>query len=101
MNMLTIKLLIVKTNQNMIKNQIKIVCTDARSEMRESCYEFQCGNNPDSIEVITYLKLITNGSISNHDLDKIISGLNKLNLFQNENSFSYPADLLFKPGTFV
>ena len=85
----------------MVNNKIKIICTDAKSEMQESQYEFQCGNNPDSPEVITYLKLITNGSISNQELDEIIDNLKRLNIFQNENNFSYPSYPLFKPGTFV
>ena len=85
----------------MIKEKMKIVCTDARSEMQETCYEFQCGNNPDLPDVITYLKLITNQSLSNQDLYEILYELNKLNMYQNENDFSYPTKLLFKPGTFV
>jgi len=50
-------------------DKINIVCTDAKSEMQENLYEFQCGYNKGCCEVITYLKLITHGSISNKDLD--------------------------------
>ncbi len=80
-------------------DKINIVCTDAKSEMQENLYEFQCGYNKGCCEVITYLKLITHGSISNKDLDEILSQLKELNSKQNQNSFSYPEKLLFKPGT--
>ena len=85
----------------MKKQKIQIVCTDARTEMQESSYEFQCGYNPDRHEVITYLKLITNGSISNQDLDGILTDLQVLNLMQNKESFNYPAKLLFKPCAII
>jgi hypothetical protein len=80
-------------------DKINIVCTDAQSEMQENLYEFQCGYNQGCCEVITYLKLITHGSINNKDLDEILKNLIKLNKKQNKLGYLDPG--LFQPGTSV
>jgi len=85
----------------MRRKQIKLLCTDSRCEQRESLYIFECGNQSDSLEILTNIQFITYGDISNQELCEILKSLIELNQKQNKDSFNYPPDLLFKSGTYV